>query len=63
MRRSFSALALMLALAAIIATQASSAPTRAHAQGNKLGVLVVKFAKGTTAIRPESTPCMVRRGC
>src|SRR4051794_41985870 len=55
MRRSFTALGVMLALAAIIAAQASSAPTRgAQAQENKLGVLVVKFAKGTTAAQMQS---------
>src|SRR3954453_13428144 len=55
MRRSFTALVAMLALAAIIATQASSAPTRgAQVKGNQLGVLVVKFAKGTTAAQMQS---------
>src|SRR4051794_37883354 len=57
MRLSFTALGVMLALAAIIAAQASSAPSRAagaQAHGNKLGVLVVKFAKGTTAAQMQS---------
>jgi subtilisin family serine protease len=44
----------MVALAAIVVAQASSAPAAKQAKGNPLGVTVIRFAKGTTDAQMRS---------